>query len=181
MLEGLPSVQGDPWDVFQAHVGAVVIRVTYGDSIYKEHGKEMKDLNHETLDLVTWVSTQFWLVNFIPWLRFLPDWLPLSFKKIGNKGLELQKQMHFWPWQQTVDHYKRGIAVPSIALEYLEKDENLDTVRDASGMMYSAGTDNVHLHFDLVTTSRQGVDSVDVCKLYFANAPPFTRPEEDSI
>ncbi|CCA77500.1 hypothetical protein PIIN_11477 [Serendipita indica DSM 11827] len=137
MLEGLPSVQGDPWDVFQAHVGAVVIRVTYGDSIYKEHGKEMKDLNHETLDLVTWVSTQFWLVNFIPWLRFLPDWLPLSFKKIGNKGLELQKRMHFWPWQQTVDHYKRGIAVPSIALEYLEKDENLDTVRDASGMMYS--------------------------------------------
>lgn len=88
--------------------------------------------------------------------------------------------MHFWPWQQTVDHYKRGIAVPSIALEYLEKDENLDTVRDASGMMYSAGTDNVHLHFDLVTTSRQGVDSVDVCKLYFANAPPSTCPEEDS-
>lgn len=70
MLEGLPSVQGDPWDVFQAHVGAVVIRVTYGDSIYKEHGKEMKDLNHETLDLVTWVSTQFWLVNFIPWRTF---------------------------------------------------------------------------------------------------------------
>ncbi|CAG7852728.1 SubName: Full=Related to cytochrome P450 CYP2 subfamily-Aspergillus oryzae {ECO:0000313/EMBL:CCA74614.1} [Serendipita indica DSM 11827] len=142
MLEGFRSVQGDPWDVIEDVVGAVLNRVTYGDSIYKEHGKAMSDLNHEMLDLFTWASTQFWLVNFIPKLHSLPGWIPLSFKKIGKKGQELQRKMHYWPWQQTVDHFKRGIAEPSIALEYLDKDENLNTVRDALGMMYSAGIDN---------------------------------------
>ncbi|CCA74613.1 related to O-methylsterigmatocystin oxidoreductase [Serendipita indica DSM 11827] len=122
MLEELANVRGDPWNVFQARIGAVVVRITYGDSIYKEHGREMSALNHEMLDLFTWVSTQFWLVNYIQRLRFLPDWFPLPFKKM-------------------VDHFKRGIAGPSIALEYLEKNENPDTVRDALGMMYSAGVD----------------------------------------
>jgi hypothetical protein len=32
---------------------------------------------------------------------------------------------------------KAGIAEQSIALEYLERDEDLDTVRDGLGMMYS--------------------------------------------
>jgi hypothetical protein len=32
---------------------------------------------------------------------------------------------------------KAGIAEQSIALEYLERDEDLDTVKDGLGMMYS--------------------------------------------
>jgi hypothetical protein len=108
-------------------VGAIVIRITYGDSVYREHGQDLVDLNHETLDLVTAASTGFFLVNFIPsreWLfyshyphlgsssltcaeivHYLPDWLPVSFKKIGNKGLALQKKMHFWGWELTEKHY----------------------------------------------------------------------------
>ncbi|CCA77683.1 related to cytochrome P450 oxidoreductase OrdA-like, putative-Aspergillus flavus [Serendipita indica DSM 11827] len=101
----------------------------------------MSALNHKMLDLFTWVATQFWLVNYIQRLRFLPDWFPLQFKKVGKRGLELQKRMRYWPWEQMVDHFKRGIAGPSIALEYLEKNENLDTVRDVLGMVYSAGVD----------------------------------------
>lgn len=34
----------------------------------------------------------------------LPDWLPLPFKKTGLYGLELQKRMHYWPWEQVVKH-----------------------------------------------------------------------------
>ncbi|KAG8833075.1 hypothetical protein FRC20_007746, partial [Serendipita sp. 405] len=142
LLEQLKELRGDPWTVFQPRVGAVVIRVTYGDSVYKQHGKELSDLNHETLDLVTGVSIQFWLVNFIPSLRYLPDWLPLAFKKVGKRGMDLQRRMHFWPWEVTMRHFKEGIAQPSIALEYLEANQDLNLVRDALGMMYSAGTDN---------------------------------------
>jgi hypothetical protein len=104
-------------------VGAIVIRLAYGDSVYQEHGKALVDLNHETLDLVTATGTQFFLVNFIPSresttpleisrsrchiVHYLPDWLPVSFKKIGNKGLALQKRMHFWAWEQTEKHWVR--------------------------------------------------------------------------
>lgn len=51
---------------FSRGVGAIVIRATYGDNIYRAHGTELTELNNKTLELVTWVSTQFWLVNFIP-------------------------------------------------------------------------------------------------------------------
>ena len=43
-------------------------------------------------------------------VHYLPDWLPVSFKKIGNKGLALQKKMHFWGWELTEKHYVRLIA-----------------------------------------------------------------------
>ncbi|PVF96201.1 cytochrome P450 [Serendipita vermifera] len=140
LLDGLEKVRGDPWDVIQARIGAIVIRLTYGDSIYRAHGDELVQLNAETLELVTWVGTQFWLVNFIHSLHYLPDWLPLPFKKIGKKGLELQERMHYWPWGQTVKHYKEGIAEPSVTLDYLEDPSSvssLDVVRDALGMTAS--------------------------------------------
>lgn len=89
MLKALHEFQGDPWEVIyglvvslmiilgftplRSAIGAIIIRITYGDSIYRERGQELTDLNRETLDLVTRVSTQFWLVNFLPfcWLCHL--------------------------------------------------------------------------------------------------------------
>ncbi|KAG8808842.1 hypothetical protein FRC17_003749, partial [Serendipita sp. 399] len=127
LLKQLKELKGDPWTVVQPRMGAVVIRVTYGDSIYKQHGQELSDLNHTTLDL------------------------------------------------------KKGIAQPSIALEYLEANQDLDTVRDALGMMYSAGTDNTAstfmsfiatmlLHPEVQSKIQEELD---------AETPPGTLPKFD--
>ena len=66
--------------------------------------------------------------------------------------------MHFWGWEQVEKHHvrlsiinktaiairipelpaqKEGIAGPSIALQYLEANKNVEVARDALGMMYS--------------------------------------------
>lgn len=42
-----------------------------------------------------------------PVVHYLPDWLPLAFKKVGKKGTELQRKMHFWGWEQTEKHHVR--------------------------------------------------------------------------
>jgi len=67
--------------------------------------------------LVTRVSTQFWLV--------------------GKYGYALQEKVHLWPWAETTRHFEAGIAEPSLALGYIEKNKNLDVARDALGIMYS--------------------------------------------
>jgi len=48
-------------------------------------------------------------------VHYLPDWLPLTFKKIGSKGLELQKKMHFWGWEQVEKHHVRSSVINKAA------------------------------------------------------------------
>ncbi|KIM29959.1 hypothetical protein M408DRAFT_328406 [Serendipita vermifera MAFF 305830] len=142
LIPALTHFEGDPWEIIQPRIGAVTIRLTYGDSVHQEYGKELAKLNEDTLHLVTSVSVQFWLVNFIPALHYLPDWLPLAFKKVGKEGTALQERMHYWGWELTEKHHKQGIAGPSIALQYIEEGKNADIARDVLGMVYSAGVDN---------------------------------------
>lgn len=49
-------------------------------------------------------------------MHYLPDWLPLTFKKIGNKGLALQKKMHFWGWEQVEKHHVRLSIINKAAI-----------------------------------------------------------------
>lgn len=142
LLDSLRNFQGDPWTLVHGSTGAIVIKITYGNNIYRSLGPELVEMNRETLHLVTSISQRFWSVNFFPWLHYLPDWLPLEFKRIGKAGTALQRKMRYWAWGETVKQYKAGIAEQSLALEYLEENEDLDTVRDGLGMMFSAGVDN---------------------------------------
>jgi hypothetical protein len=76
LVPALRDVQGDPWETINSSVllywfscwvltwtyrriGAVVIRLTYGDSVYQENGKEMSVMSRKALHLVTSVSVQF--------------------------------------------------------------------------------------------------------------------------
>ncbi|PVF96202.1 cytochrome P450 [Serendipita vermifera] len=150
LVDGLNDVRGDPWSVVHKNVGAIIIRVAYGDSIYKAHGEELIHLNHEALNLITWAAVRFWLIDYFKSLHNLPDWIPLPFKKVGNKGREMLRKMQMWPWNETLRHHKEGIAEPSIALEYIENPETVSSpnvTRDALGIMYAAGTDNTACTF----------------------------------
>jgi hypothetical protein len=49
-------------------------------------------------------------------VHFLPDWLPLTFKKIGKRGLEMQKKMHFWGWEQVEKHHVRSSIMNKTAI-----------------------------------------------------------------
>lgn len=51
-------------------VGAVVIKLAYGENLHQTHGQELIKLNTEALSLVTWAFGKPWLPNFIPISEF---------------------------------------------------------------------------------------------------------------
>lgn len=92
--------------------------------MYEEHGEELTVLNRETLDTLTWIGSQFWMVELLPWcefyfivydqtdeakysiVRFLPDWTPGAiFKQIAAKVRDAQLKMRFWPWETAVNGF----------------------------------------------------------------------------
>jgi hypothetical protein len=47
-------------------VGSVVLKITYGNKVQREHGVELVKLNTEAMDFALWSSGQIWLVNMFP-------------------------------------------------------------------------------------------------------------------
>jgi hypothetical protein len=47
-------------------VGSVVLKITCGDKVQREHGVELVKLNTEALRYALWSSAQIWLVNMFP-------------------------------------------------------------------------------------------------------------------
>jgi len=65
------------------------------------------------------------LINHIPLLRHIPEWLPwFSYKPILRRARELGKQVKYPPIQFVKESMLNGTAVPSLALENLQELEN---------------------------------------------------------
>jgi hypothetical protein len=62
-------------------VAAVIIKLAYGEKIYREHGKELVDLNTATIRLSSETRTRFYLVTVFHWctsLFYAPKHLSLA-------------------------------------------------------------------------------------------------------
>jgi hypothetical protein len=47
-------------------VGAIILRITYGDQVQQENGPELVKLNTEAINYAAWSTAQIWLVNSFP-------------------------------------------------------------------------------------------------------------------
>ncbi|KIM33242.1 hypothetical protein M408DRAFT_151524 [Serendipita vermifera MAFF 305830] len=143
-LQGnLFSFSGDPEQTLMNAVGAAVIKLAYGERVYQQHGEELTRLNVESVDLVTWVRMQLWLVNVFPIARFLPSWLPgLQFPKVVTKGKNLLRKLRHWGFSLVKQDVEHGKADLSVISKYLHEPEfSEETLRDAVALMYMPATD----------------------------------------
>jgi len=91
------------------------------------------------------------LVNDIPLLRYVPEWLPwLSYKPLARYGHNLGNEVMNGPMKFVKESIRNGTARPSLALENMQETEKLEgpertkaeeTITGALGSMYAAGTD----------------------------------------
>jgi hypothetical protein len=51
-------------------VGAIVAKLGYGEKVYQAHGEELVGINRQRIELITWVFTQFWMVDVFPLCKF---------------------------------------------------------------------------------------------------------------
>ena len=131
--------------------GAIILRIAYG--------YELKDINgHDPLvDNADEAVAQFsaatlpgtWLVDIIPILRHVPEWVPgANFKKLGREWNKCLNDVVETPYNFTKQQMTDGVAPPSFLSNLLENEASLtaDEVRNikwATGSLYTGGADTV--------------------------------------
>ncbi|CCA71475.1 hypothetical protein PIIN_05414 [Serendipita indica DSM 11827] len=143
LIKALEGFSGHPYDILALKVGELVNTIAYGESFNATHGQELIKLNIERINLITWVFSKIWMVNFFPILRYIPPWFPgAEFRRIGIRGTEVTQKLRYWPFGQIRAAVEAGTADDSLVSRLL-KDSNLsqDMLRDAAAVMFSTAND----------------------------------------
>ncbi|KIJ53803.1 hypothetical protein M422DRAFT_25570 [Sphaerobolus stellatus SS14] len=158
--------------------GAISLKIAYGyivcepeeghDSLVTIVEKSMKEFSIA-------VEPGAFLVDLIPWLRYVPPWFPgAMFKK---KAAEWRNDFHTMvemPYAYTKAQVAKGTAIPSLASIHIRRDmpvEEEDLIKYAAASLYAAGADTtvsvittfflaMTLHPDIQRKAQAEIDSV---------------------
>lgn len=140
---------------WEAHIerlqGELVMAITYG---YEVKGNDDRKL-YVARELATLISKSALpgalLVNELPLLRHIPEWMPwFSYKPLARFGYNLGQVVVHEPMRFVKESISNGTAQPSFALECLRQTEKLslperekaeEVIAGSLGSMYAAGAD----------------------------------------
>ncbi|KAF8608281.1 cytochrome P450 [Ceratobasidium sp. AG-I] len=84
------------------------------------------------------------MVNFIPWLKYVPDWVPgTGWKHTMSEWCKLRDSMVREPYDWTKTQIANGVAAPSMVkkcLEEIENDPSIDRVEAEDRLKWAAST-----------------------------------------
>ncbi|KAI0251161.1 cytochrome P450 [Lactifluus subvellereus] len=141
---------------WEAHVellqGEMILAMTYGYEV-QGRGDRKIDVSRQFIRMSVETATpRDLLVNAIPFLRHIPEWLPwFSYKPLARVGRDLGREVVNEPIRFVRESMLNGTARPSLALENLQEAEKLSgsereeaekTIANALGSMYTAGADS---------------------------------------
>ncbi|KAI0058231.1 cytochrome P450 [Artomyces pyxidatus] len=127
--------------------GAILMGITYGYDV-KERDDHMLEKARELVNLAAaTVMPGALLVNDLPFLQYLPEWLPgMGFKALARNGRALGEAVIYRPFSFVKSAIENGTAGLSLAREVLEENPSQDPVVEdriatAIGSLYAAGSD----------------------------------------
>ncbi|KAI9457535.1 cytochrome P450 [Russula earlei] len=170
------------WEAHLRYMSAVLILgMGYGYEVAGRNDRKM-DVARKMAQLgADTVLPGALLVNDLPFLRYIPEWLPwLSYKPIARYGYDLGQEVLHAPMAFVKEGIVNGTAQPSLALNGLQEIENVnaskhekaeEVLAGALGSMYSAGNDTtvssimtfivaVLLHPDIQKMAQRDLDAV---------------------
>ncbi|KAI0065754.1 cytochrome P450 [Artomyces pyxidatus] len=127
--------------------GAMLMAITYGYDVEERHdvhlgkARELSDLAAST------VLPGALLVNDLPFLRHLPEWLPgMDFKSLARHGRVLAEEVVNGPFNFVKEAMEKGTARPSLARESLRESQDGSQMAErdiatALGSLYAGGSD----------------------------------------
>ncbi|BCS04512.1 cytochrome P450 [Aspergillus luchuensis] len=121
--------------------GAIILRIGYGYTIEPHARDPLVDLVEKAMDDFSQVVLPgAWLVNFVPFLKYLPTWFP------GGKENETAKEykdrlsiMHDKTYDFVKNQMAKGTHQPSYVSSLLEEDTVLPGSEEEIVVKYSAG------------------------------------------
>ncbi|KAF4601249.1 hypothetical protein EYR38_005901 [Pleurotus pulmonarius] len=157
-------------------VGSVTLRIT--------HGYETREANDPFIELADKATEQFslatapggWMVDFIPWLRHVPDWVPgTEFKQKAKAWSCTLNAMADQPFEFVRKQMAAGVASPSFTSLLLESKqphpEAEDDIKWISASLYSGAADTtvsaiyafflaMALHPEVASKAQQEIEAV---------------------
>ncbi|TFK75553.1 cytochrome P450 [Pluteus cervinus] len=147
-------------DDFVAHIrmtaGAIILRISHGYQVQEEND-QFVTLAEEALEQFSIIVGGNFLVNLIPALQYLPEWMP---------GAAFKRSARFWtrtladtvnrPYNFLKEQMALGPAEVSVLSRMLQANPNIDsktesTLKWAAASMYGGGADttvaSVHAFF----------------------------------
>ncbi|KAH9976332.1 cytochrome P450 [Lactifluus volemus] len=131
--------------------GRLITSLTYGYDL-----KIINDIieapTQATEDFSRFVIPGGAMINYLPFLRHIPSWVPwFSYKPLAQSGKERSKEIKDTSIAFVKNAMLQGTAVPSLASEYLQEIENLaapeyqkkeELIKQALGSILAAGADS---------------------------------------
>ncbi|KAF9498666.1 cytochrome P450 [Pleurotus eryngii] len=157
-------------------VGSVTLRIT--------HGYETREANDPFIELADKATKQFslatapggWMVDFIPWLRHVPDWVPgTEFKQKAKAWSCTLNAMVDQPFEFVRKQMVAGVAPSSFTSLLLESKQPLpeaeNDIKWISASLYSGAADTtvsaiyafflaMVLHPDVASKAQQEIEAV---------------------
>ncbi|PVG01722.1 cytochrome P450 [Serendipita vermifera] len=138
----LRTFSGSPVDTIQGAIGRMVSKATYGEKIWDEMGDDLSKWNLKAVDLTNEVLFNFWLVDILSILRFVPSWFPgTRFQEIAHESRELVGKIRYKAYGRAQELFTAGTLGHCIANDLLTEFGPSDDARDAMAILYTIASD----------------------------------------
>ncbi|KAH0839032.1 O-methylsterigmatocystin oxidoreductase [Fonsecaea pedrosoi] len=149
----LLSVLENPQEVLhliRTQAGSIILKISYGYSIEPKGRDPLVDLAERSLDHFSKACTPgAWLVDVIPVLKYLPDWLPgTEFKRTAREWKATLDTVSELPYKYVQQKLRGGVAEPSYLSKLLQTEdgsplspEAADVAQWSSFSLYAGGAD----------------------------------------
>ncbi|CAA7266298.1 unnamed protein product [Cyclocybe aegerita] len=157
--------------------GAIVLHITYGYEIQEDQDPFLALAHEATEDFSIGSSPGGFLVNILPVLRCIPEWLPGGgYKKIGAIWANTMNEMVNRPYDWVKEQMMLGAAELSVISRILDSEPNLTPNREhdikwLSTSMYAGGAD----------TTVSSIRAFFLAMVLYPNAMRKAQEEIDSV
>lgn len=129
--------------------GSVILRVTYDHKV-RALDDHLVEINEAAIpNNLRAVTPTAFVVNFVPWLQYMPDWFPgTGYRPFVKEVLDGHMRIRDTPWVELKERMAKGAIKPCYASRLLEmkgqitgSDDEEYVIKASAGVMYGAAVD----------------------------------------
>jgi len=157
-------------------IGAHILKVAYGYTVDVDGTDPLVELAERFAGEFSQAAQPgTWMVDAIPFLKTLPDWMPgMQFKEVGREWHAHTMELVERPFEFVKQQMTKGTASPSFSSFHLERKLNEEeewTVKWAAAQIYAAGRD----------TTAAAIETFYLAMALFPNVLRRAQEEVDSV
>ncbi|KAJ3516368.1 hypothetical protein NLJ89_g1159 [Agrocybe chaxingu] len=150
LLEQLSKTPDQFVDHIRQYVGSAVLRAAYGYTVKSENDFYIGLAREAVQPLLLVVHAGAYLVEFLPFLKYIPAWPPgAGFKRMAEDSVKSSHSLRDIPFNNVKQEIANGTAESSFVSSNLEKLKNRgaldvteeEVIKNCAGLVYLAGSD----------------------------------------